>query len=125
MAKQKINNQQVASVPVTTLVFNTTTVLNGAKIESGRGVVGTTSGTDVAATITFPSAFTSQPIVVCQFLGYNTYNTGWTETPQSTWGGMTFSAQGVTNTTFVARGRRNDGSALNGDYYFSWIAIGV
>ena len=124
MAETKVTGSEIASVPVNTRVFNTNTLLKGAKIQTGRMVVGATSGTDASTTITFPEAYTSKPIVICNYLGYSVYNSGWTETPSGDWGGMTFSAQSVTNTTFLARGRRNDGSTLNGDYYFSWIAIG-
>jgi H-type lectin domain len=93
------------------------------KIFYGRGKVTQTTTTNVAETVTFPEAFTSTPVVVCQFMGYNTTG-AWIDNPASDWGGMTFSAQNATTTSFTARGRRNDGADLHGDYYYSWIAIG-
>lgn len=79
-----------------------------------------------AVQITFPKSFTSGtiPTVVCSFGGYTGPGDGWTDTPNSSWGGCAFSAVGVTNTSFTARCRRFDGATLLGVYYVNWIAIG-
>ena len=79
-----------------------------------------------AVQITFPKSFTSGtiPTVVCSFGGYTGPGDGWTDTPNSSWGGCAFSAVGVTNTSFTARCRRFDGAQLLGTYYVNWIAIG-
>jgi hypothetical protein len=99
------------------------------RVASGIGKVpgAGTASSDVSEAVTFPVAFTTNPIVVCQFAGFmavsGTYNpTG----VDDTWGGATFSAEKATTTGFTARGRRNDGGsfASTSDYYYSWIAIG-
>lgn len=79
-----------------------------------------------AVQITFPKSFTSGtiPTVVCSFGGYTGPGDGWTDTPNSSWGGCAFSAVGVTNSGFTARCRRFDGTTLLGVYYVNWIAIG-
>lgn len=74
--------------------------------------------------ITFPKKFKTIPTVVCSFGGYGQPGDGWTDTPNSSWGGCAFSAVGVTNTSFTARCRRFDGAQLLGTYYVNWIAIG-
>ena len=79
---------------------------------------------EAAATITFPKQFKTIPTVVCSFGGYGQPGDGWTDTPNSSWGGCAFSAVGVTNTSFTARCRRFDGAQLLGVYYVNWIAIG-
>jgi hypothetical protein len=119
---QKITKSQQPSL--NTQRNTTNSVVAGAFIQTGHGMVSAASGTDAAETVTFPIAFTSKPVVICQFEGYGGGGV-YTDAPTDTWGGMTFSAQGQTTTGFVARGRRNDGSSLGGDYYYSWIAIGA
>lgn len=74
--------------------------------------------------ITFPKQFKTIPTVVCSFGGYGLPGDGWTDTPNSSWGGCAFSAVAVTNTSFTARCRRFDGAQLLGVYYVNWIAIG-
>lgn len=74
--------------------------------------------------INFPKQFKTLPTVVCSFGGYGLPGDGWTDTPNSSWGGCAFSAVGVTNTSFTARCRRFDGAPLLGTYYVNWIAIG-
>lgn len=74
--------------------------------------------------ITFPKQFKTIPTVVCSFGGYGQPGDRWTDTPNSSWGGCSFSAVGVTNTSFTARCRRFDGAQLLGTYYVNWIAIG-
>nr|DAQ53623.1 MAG TPA: H-type lectin domain [Caudoviricetes sp.] len=74
--------------------------------------------------IAFPKQFKTIPTVVCSFGGYGPPGEGWTDTPNSSWGGCAFSAVGVTNTSFTARCRRFDGAQLLGTYYVNWIAIG-
>ena len=74
--------------------------------------------------ITFPKQFKTLPTVVCSFGGYGQPGEGWTDTPNSSWGGCAFSAVAVTNTSFTARCRRFDGAQLLGTYYVNWIAIG-
>ena len=75
--------------------------------------------------ITFPKQFKTIPTVVCSFGGYGQPGDGWTDTPNSSWGGCAFSAVAVTNTSFTARCRRFDGTQLLGTYYVNWIAIGA
>ena len=79
---------------------------------------------EAAATITFPKQFKTIPTVVCSFGGYGQPGDRWTDTPNSSWGGCSFSAVNVTNTSFTARCRRFDGAQLLGTYYVNWIAIG-
>lgn len=74
--------------------------------------------------IAFPKQFKTIPTVVCSFGGYGLPGEGWTDTPNSSWGGCAFSAVGVTNSGFAARCRRFDGAQLLGTYYVNWIAIG-
>lgn len=74
--------------------------------------------------ITFPKQFKTLPTVVCSFGGYGSPGEAWTDTPNSSWGGCSFSAVAVTNTSFTARCRRFDGAQLLGTYYVNWIAIG-
>lgn len=81
---------------------------------------------EATAQIVFPESFTSGtiPTVVCNFGGYGGPGDPWTDTPNSSWGGCSFSAVGVTNSGFTARCRRFDGATLLGTYYVNWIAIG-
>ncbi len=74
--------------------------------------------------VVFPKQFKTIPTVVCSFGGYGQPGDGWTDTPNSSWGGCVFSAVGVTNTSFTARCRRFDSVQLLGTYYVNWIAIG-
>ena len=97
------------------------------KIQCGVAMINAPTNTvEAAATITFPKQFTAGtiPTVVCSFGGYGQPGDGWTDTPNSSWGGCAFSAVGVTNTSFTARCRRFDGAPLLGTYYVNWIAIG-
>ena len=94
------------------------------KIFYGRGKISQNTGTDAAETVTFPEAFTSTPVVVLNFIGYTIYGSGWADVPTAGWGGATGSAEGTTTSGFTAQLRRNDGANFNGDYYYSWIAIG-
>lgn len=98
------------------------------KIQCGVAMINVpTQAVEGAATITFPKQFTAGtiPTVVCSFGGYGQPGDGWTDTPNSSWGGCAFSAVGVTNTSFTARCRRFDGAQLLGTYYVNWIAIGA
>lgn len=74
--------------------------------------------------INFPKQFKTLPTVVCSFGGYGQPGDGWTDTPNSSWGGCAFSAVGVTSSGFTARCRRFDGVLLLGTYYVNWIAVG-
>lgn len=125
MAKQQISGLQLKTIPARIQVDTTNGALAGMKVFAGRGKITATTGTDAAEGVTFPSAFTAPPIVVCQYMGYANAGAAWTDYPNDSWGGMTFSAQNPGLTSFTARGRRNDGATLGGDYYYSWIAIGV
>lgn len=122
MARTRLNTNQQPGQQHQRNTTNST--INGVKIQSGHGMISVGSGTDAAEAVTFPEAFTSKPVVVCQFEGYYSGGT-YIDNPTADWGGMTFSAQAQTTSGFTARGRRNDGSGLNGDYYYSWIAIGI
>ena len=86
--------------------------LRDVKIQFGRGRVTATTGSDTAEAVTFAEAFTERPIVICNFIGYANASSAWTDTPNDSWGGMTFSAQNPSTTGFTARGRRNDGATL-------------
>ena len=97
------------------------------KIQCGVAMLNNPVATlEATAQITFPESFPSGtiPTVVCSFGGYGQPGDGWTDTPNSSWGGCTFSAVGVTNSGFTARCRRFDGTMLLGTYYVNWIAIG-
>lgn len=105
---------------------NTTNSVANAIIQHGRGMISIPSTSDGSQTLTFPVAFKSGtiPTVVAQFYGYGSGGT-FQDTTNDSWGGATFSAQNATNTAVTIRARRNDGSAFGGDYYYTWIAVGV
>ena len=106
---------------------NDTTTDKPVNVQCGVTMINVpTQAVEGAATITFPKQFTAGtiPTVVCSFGGYGQPGDGWTDTPNSSWGGCAFSAVGVTNTSFTARCRRFDGAQLLGTYYVNWIAIG-
>lgn len=106
---------------------NNTTTDKSVNMQCGVAMINVpTQAVEGAATITFPKQFTAGtiPTVVCSFGGYGQPGDGWTDTPNSSWGGCAFSAVNVTNTSFTARCRRFDGAQLLGTYYVNWIAIG-
>lgn len=104
---------------------NNTTTDKPVNIQCGVAMLSVPSNAlEATAQITFPKQFKTLPTVVCSFGGYTGPGDGWTDTPNSSWGGCAFSAVGVTNTSFTARCRRFDGATLLGVYYVNWIAIG-
>ena len=104
---------------------NNTTTDKPVNIQCGVAMINVPTATlEAAAQITFPKRFKTIPTVVCSFGGYTGPGDAWTDTPNSSWGGASFSAVGVTNSGFTARCRRFDGAQLLGVYYVNWIAIG-
>jgi len=101
----------------------TNTTTNAQRMETGFGFQVGNSTVDISKTVTFSSAFTAAPVVICTAIGYGstTFNLATT----TAWGGITWAAKSTT-TTFSAIGRRNDGSvtATGDGYYFQWFAIG-
>lgn len=104
---------------------NNTTTDKPVNIQCGVAMLNVQSNAlEATVQITFPKQFKTIPTVVCSFGGYGQPGDGWTDKPNALWGGCTFSAVGVTNTSFTARCRRFDGAQLLGTYYVNWIAIG-
>lgn len=104
---------------------NNTTTDKPVNVQCGVAMLNVPAqAVEAAATITFPKQFKTIPTVVCSFGGYGQPGDGWTDKPNSSWGGCAFSAVNVTNTSFTARCRRFDGAQLLGTYYVNWIAIG-
>ena len=104
---------------------NNTTTDKPVNVQCGVAMLNVPSNAlEATVQITFPKQFKTLPTVVCSFGGYGQPGDGWTDTPNSSWGGCAFSAVGVTNTSFTARCRRFDGAPLLGTYYVNWIAIG-
>ena len=104
---------------------NNTTTDKPVNVQCGVAMLNVPSNAlEATVQITFPKQFKTLPTVVCSFGGYGQPGDGWTDTPNSSWGGCAFSAVGVTNTSFTARCRRFDGAQLLGTYYVNWIAIG-
>jgi hypothetical protein len=116
--------------PVSTLNFNqnaagTTSVVIGARIEAGWYFVSTGANASVNQAVTFKTAFTNNPIVICTFGGDAVSNGGYGA------GGANIKnafaeAISISTSGFTARICSQDGSSwTNGDYiWFQWIAIG-
>lgn len=125
MARTKITSEQI-NLSVTRQTNTTNAAVSNVRIETGVGMIVGNNTADISESVTFSTPFTSRPVVVAQFAGYGstTFNES---TLDTSWGGMTFSAQGASLTGFTARARRNDGgtaSSVSG-YYYTWIAIGT
>ena len=104
---------------------NNTTTDKPVNVQCGVAMLSVPSNAlEATIQITFPKQFKTIPTVVCSFGGYGQPGDGWTDKPNSSWGGCAFSAVNVTNTSFTARCRRFDGAQLLGTYYVNWIAIG-
>lgn len=106
---------------------DTTQPVASTIIQHGRAAVSAPGGFEAIGSVVFPKQFKAGtiPTVVCSFNGYTPPGEGWTDSPNSSWAGISVAAVGLTNTSFAPRVRRFDGATLGGVYYFSWIAIGA
>lgn len=98
-----------------------------ALIQTGWGVMATVAATTAySETVTFPTAYTDKPIVVCSGGGDaltaagTAYGTG-ANIVSSDWAAKAIS---ITNTTFVPYLKTSSVGA-NGNVWYQWIAIGV
>jgi len=95
-----------------------------AKIQIGWGYITFSSAAQGSETVTFPTAFTNRPIVVCTFGGDSVSGTNYGD------GGANISAAfaealAVTTSGFTAVVSLKGTTPVNGNFFYQWTAIGT
>jgi hypothetical protein len=108
---------------------STDSSVTGLSVQHGWGYIeGDGTSSLITNSITFPTAFSAAPVIICTPLGADTSGAPTSITEFTTSVNTTISAQvsGVTATDFDLRLNRATGTYGSGNYFgFTWIAIGT
>lgn len=92
-------------------------------MQSGIGKITGSATTTITETVTFPVAFSAQPVVVMSYMGSRTAG-AFNPVGLNNTAGPAANAQIATTTNFLAAMTLGSNFGTS-DYYYSWIAIGA
>lgn len=124
-----VTGEKIGSYYIEKQTNTTNSTENTQLIQGGVGMITGDTTNAIEESVTFPVAFAggTVPIVFANAFGFRPTADGFNLSGLSSWEGQTAVAGEATNTSFMARMRRNDGATYGNttNYYYTWLAIGT